>query len=164
MANGFKENFASMRKEKRLTQAEVAEKLHVSPQAVSKWENGESMPDISLLPDIAKLFGTTIDALLGLGTEPAVEVVEPPKKGDYSDYVFRVVMDDDGDKVRINLPLSIVAAMMKKTGELNFGRISISSSDIENVLSMVDQGIVGDLVSIEGKDGETVKIFVEKRK
>ena len=164
MANKFKENFSALRKEKGLTQADVAEALHVSPQAVSKWENGDSMPDISLLPDIAQLFGVSIDALLGVEKEPTVEVVEPPKKGDYSDYFLRVVIDDDGDKVRVNLPLAIVSAMMRKKGELNFGSVSISKADIDNILQMVDQGAVGDLVNIQGKDGETVHIFVERRK
>ncbi len=163
MENKFADNFARLRKEKNLTQADVAEKLHVSPQAVSKWEKGDSMPDISLLPDMAVLFGVSVDALLGVEKE-TVEVVDPPKKGDYSDYFLRVVIDDEGDKVRVNLPLGIVSAMMKKTGELRFGDVVISNEDIRRILDMVDQGIVGDLVNIEGKGGETVKIFVEKRK
>ncbi len=163
MENKFADNFARLRKEKNLTQADVAEKLHVSPQAVSKWEKGDSMPDISLLPDMAALFGVSVDALLGVERE-TVEVVDPPKKGDYSDYFLRVVIDDEGDKVRVNLPLAIVSAMMKKTGELRFGDVVISNEDIRRILDMVDQGIVGDLVNIEGKGGETVKIFVEKRK
>ena len=55
--------FAELRKLNGFTQDEVAEKLGVSPQAVSKWENDLSCPDIMLLPDIAKLFDVTIDEL-----------------------------------------------------------------------------------------------------
>lgn len=43
----------------------LAKKLHVSNQAVSKWENGMTCPEISLLPAIAKVFGMSVDSLLG---------------------------------------------------------------------------------------------------
>ena len=49
-----------LRKEKGLTQEQLATKLGVSAQSVSKWENEISMPDISLLPDIAEAFGISI--------------------------------------------------------------------------------------------------------
>ena len=47
------------------TQQNLADKLHVSFQAVSKWENGTACPEVELLPAIAKLLGTSVDALLG---------------------------------------------------------------------------------------------------
>lgn len=56
---------AAGRKKLGLTQDQLAEKLGVTAQAVSKWENNQSCPDISLLPKLAELFGTTTDALLG---------------------------------------------------------------------------------------------------
>ena len=46
-----------------LTQGQVAEKLSLSVQAVSKWETGKNLPDITLLPEIADLYGVTIDEL-----------------------------------------------------------------------------------------------------
>ncbi len=48
-----------------LTQQDIAEMLNVSFQAVSKWENGVSYPDVELLPKLAALLGTTVDGLLG---------------------------------------------------------------------------------------------------
>jgi DNA-binding XRE family transcriptional regulator/predicted membrane protein len=48
-----------------LTQDQLAEKLGITAQAVSKWENDQSCPDITMLPRLAELFGTTTDALLG---------------------------------------------------------------------------------------------------
>lgn len=53
------------RKELGLTQSQLAELLNVSFQAVSKWENNSAYPDIELLPRLATILGTTIDALLG---------------------------------------------------------------------------------------------------
>ncbi len=54
----------AFRKEKRVTQEELAEYLHISSQAVSKWETGASSPDIDMLPKLAIYFGTTLDNLL----------------------------------------------------------------------------------------------------
>lgn len=59
------QEIAELRKQNNMTQAEVADALHISYQAVSKWERGESFPDITLLPKIAELFQISIDHLLG---------------------------------------------------------------------------------------------------
>lgn len=56
---------AALRREKGLTQDALAAQLGVSAQAVSKWENGLSCPDILMLPEIAELFGVSVDALFG---------------------------------------------------------------------------------------------------
>jgi len=56
-------NIKQLRQQKNLTQEQIAEKLGVSYQAVSKWENNANTPDIALLPKIANLLGTSIDAL-----------------------------------------------------------------------------------------------------
>ena len=56
-------NIAAYRKQAGLTQAGLAEKLNYSDKTISKWERGESSPDISVLVDIADLFGVSIDSL-----------------------------------------------------------------------------------------------------
>jgi transcriptional regulator with XRE-family HTH domain len=61
---------AKNRKKLNLTQDQLAEKLGVTAQAVSKWENDQSCPDISMLPRLAELFGISIDELMG-HTAPA---------------------------------------------------------------------------------------------
>ena len=53
-----------LRKEKKVTQEELAEYLHISSQAVSKWETGACSPDIDMLPKLAIYFGTSLDNLL----------------------------------------------------------------------------------------------------
>lgn len=58
----------TLRLEKNLTQDELGEKVHVSRQAVSRWENGETMPGIDSLKELSQVFGVTINRLLG---EPA---------------------------------------------------------------------------------------------
>ena len=57
-------NIADLRKKQKLTQLELAEKLNYSDKAVSKWERGESIPDVTVLKSISELFGVTVDYLL----------------------------------------------------------------------------------------------------
>lgn len=58
-------NIALLRKENNLTQMELADKLNISFQAVSSWERGETMPDISKLPELSTLLNSSIDDILG---------------------------------------------------------------------------------------------------
>lgn len=58
------DNICELRKKKGLTQAELAEKLNYTDKAVSKWERGESVPDISVLKNIADLFNVSLDYLV----------------------------------------------------------------------------------------------------
>ena len=58
------EKIRSLRKEKHTTQEELADYLHISSQAISKWETGASCPDIDFLPKLAIFFGTSLDNLL----------------------------------------------------------------------------------------------------
>ncbi len=57
-------NIASLRRNARMTQAELAERLNYSDKAVSKWERGDSVPDVFILKQIADLFDVTVDYLL----------------------------------------------------------------------------------------------------
>ena len=63
------EKLVELRTSKGVTQEEVAESLSVSNKTVSKWENGASMPDITMLAELSKYYGVTTDALLGLASE-----------------------------------------------------------------------------------------------
>lgn len=73
---------AMLRKERNMTQEEVAASIGVSPQSISKWENSASMPDIMLLPVIADFFGVSIDELFGkpAGEESTVSLDDLPEK------------------------------------------------------------------------------------
>lgn len=58
------ENIAELRRSAKLTQAELAEKLNYSDKAVSKWERGDSIPDVLVLAEIAELFSVSVDYFL----------------------------------------------------------------------------------------------------
>ena len=68
------ERIAKLRRERDLTQADLAERLGISYQAVSSWERGATMPDISKLVELSRALGTTVDALL-TGEEKEVPVM-----------------------------------------------------------------------------------------
>ena len=65
MSINLGEKLKSLRKEKNISQEKLAQYLNVSFQAVSKWENSSTYPDIELLPELARFFGITVDELLG---------------------------------------------------------------------------------------------------
>ncbi len=56
----------NLRKERNLTQEELAKLLHISGQAISRWENGTGMPDISQIVPIASVFGVSTDVLFDI--------------------------------------------------------------------------------------------------
>lgn len=66
----------SLRHSAGLTQEQLAQKLSVTPQAVSKWESGTSMPDIQLLPELSVALGTSIDALFSLTDDRRMERID----------------------------------------------------------------------------------------
>lgn len=69
---------ATLRKEKNMTQKDLAELLHVTDKAVSKWERGLNYPDLSLFPELAKALDTSVAELLGLDStipDSAIDVI-----------------------------------------------------------------------------------------
>lgn len=82
---GLGKRIASFRKRVGLTQEELAEKLNITGQAVSKWENEISFPDVTLLPEIASVLNTTMEKLFGNenahGTRLDPYAVFPKSKG-----------------------------------------------------------------------------------
>ena len=159
------EKLSEKRRSKNMTQDDVAEKLGVTPQAVSKWENDASCPDISLLPTIASLYDTTIDELLSKEAAPAVTFVPPETRKNFNDMVFRILVQDGGDKVKVNLPMPLVKFALE-TGirmggmDISCGNADLSKIDFAALITMVENGMIGRLVEIEGEDGESVIIEV----
>ena len=155
---------AEYRRAKGMTQDELAERLGVSPQAVSKWENDLSCPDIMLLPVLAKLFDTTVDDLLS-GT-PKNETSLQPQQGrkNLYDLMFKVIVNSTaGDKVRINLPMPLVKMALEMGMQIPqvAGNDALKNLDIEQILLMVEKGVIGKRVEVETSEGDVVDIVVE---
>lgn len=164
MENTLGKKIAAMRKEKEWTQDELAEKLGVSPQAVSKWENGISCPDIMLLPVIARLFDTTADELLSNAPRKETAFLPAQDRKSLDDMLLRVVVNTtEGDKVRINLPMALVKVGLElgmSVPEIS-GNDVLKNIDLEQILLMVEKGVIGKLVEVESSKGDIVEIVVE---
>ena len=74
----FHSNLIQLRKINHMSQEELAEKVNVSRQTLSKWETGESLPDIEKCRVLAELFGVTLDDLVNYETD-ACGLSVPPK-------------------------------------------------------------------------------------
>ena len=157
---------AALRREKGLKQDDLAQMLEVSPQAVSKWENDQTCPDISLLPKLAKILGVTVDELLSGKQElqPVVTLVPEEQRKDIKDMMLRIVVDShEGDKVRVNLPMALVQVAMEMGMEMPqvSGNDALKGIDWMQIMELVQHGAIGNLVEVESADGDAVRIFVE---
>ena len=159
-----------LRRQKGLKQDEIAEILNVTPQAVSKWENDQTCPDIGLLPQLANLLGITVDELLtGKSNMPVTRLVPVEERKDIKNMMLRMVVDSaDGDKVRMNLPIAIVEAALDMGlnsgtgGSFMVGGTDLAKNiDFSKIMELVRQGLVGNLLEVESANGDTVRIFVE---
>lgn len=154
------------RKDKSLTQEALAEQLGVSPQAVSKWENDSSCPDITLLPQLCRILGVTTDELLS-GKSELVTFVPPEQRKNIEELILRIrVNSADCDTVRVNLPMPLVKIGIE-LGMVNIPGITgdvgniLQNVDLNKLLAMVEQGLIGKLVEVESADGDIVEIVVE---
>ncbi len=157
---------AALRHEKQLKQDELAEKLGISSQAVSKWENDQTCPDISLIPLLAKTLSVSTDELLTGKKEEAhtVKMLLESERKDINDMLLRIVITGkNSDIVRINLPLAIIKVILDSG--LNMSYLSkneaLKNIDLNMILDMVKQGAVGNILEIEDTNGDVIKIFVE---
>ncbi len=157
---------AALRREKGLKQDELAEKLGVSAQAVSKWENDQTCPDISLLPLLAKTLGVSVDELLSDKEEsaPAVQIIPVSERKNINDMMLRILVKAHGNNVRINIPLPLVKVGLD--AGLNMEQVAggnevLKNLDFDKILELAEQGVIGNLMEIDTEDGSTVQIFVE---
>lgn len=151
------------RKAKGMTQEELANQLGVSSQAVSKWENDASCPDISLLPQLCRLLGITSDELL-TGKTSEVKLVPPTERKSLDELTLRVYVScADGDRIKVNLPMSLVKVCLEIGMDVASvgGSDSLKGLDLNKIVELVERGAIGKLVEIESADGDTVEVVVE---
>ena len=72
-------NIARLRRERGMTQAELAERINYSDKAVSKWERAESLPDVLTLLSLAEQLDTDLNTLVGMSANPKTEPVSEPE-------------------------------------------------------------------------------------
>ncbi|MBR6577510.1 MAG: helix-turn-helix transcriptional regulator [Clostridia bacterium] len=145
------ENIAYFRKKNKLTQEELAEKLSVTSQAVSKWECDSSYPDITSMQALAKSLGVTVDELIN-GEQQLPEVSEAPKEQIDRRIVLINVKATD-TTVTTRLPVSFVKksianGMLKKiVGEEAFENMGALED-------MIDSGLTGTFVEVDNPEAQ----------
>lgn len=135
MKESFGQRLSRLRKKKGLTQEDIASRITISPQAVSKWENDISSPDIQVLSQLADILGVSIDELLGHQKETAEEVKE--EKQEETEFV------EDEDRVKSNKEDRVV---------INDSGIHVRSEDGENV------HITSEGIEVLDKEGNVTKV------
>jgi len=127
------ENIKELRKAHGITQEQLAEKLDISFQAVSKWENNIAFPDITLLPVIAEFFGVSIDYLFACNDDVIkgpcyeVKVIKPEKFDDGKEIADLLIagktvivnFDDTDGKIIKKLLDFLTGAAFALQGEVN---------------------------------------------
>lgn len=144
---GFK--ISELRKAKNMTQMELADKMGISFQAVSNWERGNSMPDISKLPEIAQLLGTTVDEILGEESELVASAVNgnideyldnntvvPKQLGD----IAPILKPDQVDRIVARMPLN----------ELD---------DIGDILPFISKDVINEIARKAFEEGKDIADF-----
>ena len=163
MQETFGQRLQRLRKNANLTQEDVATKLNITAQAVSKWENDVSAPDISVLVELSDFLGVTLDELLGKET-PATTLVPEAQRKDVNNMFFRIrVNSKEGDKVKVNIPLALAKVFMDSGAtmpQIN-GKDVLSGIDFKQLFELIEQGVVGKLIEVESADGDIVEVWVE---
>ena len=163
MKETFGQRFQRLRKAKGFTQEQIADKVNISYQAVSKWENDINSPDISILGELANILEVTVDELLGRVDPNKVTLVEEPQRKELKNMVLKIIVDSkDGDKVNVKLPMLIIKTFLDSGMPISInGNKSLENIDFKQIFDLVEQGVVGELVNIESSDGDIVRIVVE---
>lgn len=164
MTNTLGGRITELRKKKGVTQDQLAEHMGVSSQAVSKWENDLSCPDITFLPQLADYLHVTIDQLLrGEQNIPAQLVPEEERK-DLNKILLKVnVNSSKGDIVNINLPMSLVKIGLEigmQVPEIANNEV-LKNIDFNAILAVAEKGVIGKIVDVSTAEGDVVEIVIE---
>ena len=145
------ERLLRLRKEKGLTQEEVGARLSLSPQSVSKWENGTSLPEIDTLGKLADLYGVSTDYLLGR---------DDAKERRSSSPTIVIHVEEGGkEEVNISLPYSLAKMFLRKGMHLGTEKTDgiLSAEQLDEAVA---SGARGKIVEVKDEDAN-VTIAIE---
>ena len=144
---------AELRKEKGLTQEELAKQLGISSQAVSKWEKDISCPEIMILPSLAKILGVSIETLL-TGEAETTYVPEENRKS-FEETILYVHVKEGTENIQLNLPLPLLQTLLVDGGmSLDWLGMSCSADKINwvQIIRLVEHGAMGKLFELTDVD------------
>ena len=155
-----------------MTQYELADKLSISFQAVSNWERGNSMPDISKLPELAEIFGVTIDDIIGHNNTVLHDVIssQSPNANEYSDadiseaaYLLKPSQIED---ILINTDYhprvlsTVLPFLSDKTIEEITDEHIKNGKSVAVLLPFLHYEKIEELVRIATENGESITMFI----
>jgi len=159
------------RRQRNITQEQLAEAMGVTSQAVSKWENDISCPDISVLPQLADYFGVNLDLLIRGDSPNTVQYMPTGQRKDINTMAMRMLVNSSGgDIVKINLPIPLVKAAMEiglpifhslQMGNNDAVGSTIKQVDFSALLQLAESGAMGKLLEVQSASGDTVEIYVD---
>ena len=165
-----------LRKHNNLTQMELADKLNISFQAVSNWERGNTMPDISKLPELAEIFKVSVDELLS----GKASLIESVIEGALDSYIEEGNLTEE--EVVASLPLlkpiqveellsksdlsyfKNIDAFLPYMNEDDVYKLAVASLEkgdsVEGFLDYMDEGDIAKLATVVLEKGESVENFL----
>lgn len=159
---------AEARKAHGYTQEEFSQMLDVSAQAVSKWENDISCPDIQLLPKIAEILGMTTDQLLTGKKAESKQTQQSTKKAsepiDTSKLKINInVVKPGQNPVNVSLPFMMIKNFARIGNGISgiVGNGAIDGVKLDEILTLVENGATGEILNVVADDKTTVKITIE---
>ena len=137
----FADNLIELRKLHHMSQDELADQIHVSRQTLSKYETGESLPDIEKCKKLADVFGVTVDDLISYDKEKALGLSVPPK----GKHIFGMVKV--GEKGQIVIP-----AKARKIFDIHPGdNLIVLGDEGQGIALMKEQGLLDMIREIRKK-------------
>lgn len=137
----FADNLIELRKLHHMSQDELADQIHVSRQTLSKYETGESLPDIEKCKKLADVFGVTVDDLISYDKEKSLGLSVPPK----GKHIFGMVKV--GEKGQIVIP-----AKARKIFDIHPGdNLIVLGDEGQGIALMKEQGLLDMIREIRKK-------------
>ncbi len=154
---------AQARKAKGYTQEEFSQMLDVTAQAVSKWENDASCPDIQLLPKIAEILDMTTDEIL---TGKATEQKKSTQKVNVDTSNLKIninVVRPGQNPINVSLPFVMVKNFAKIGNGISgiMGNGALEGVKLDEILTLVENGATGEILNVVADDNTAVSITIE---
>lgn len=163
----------SLRKQKNMTQMELADRMGISFQAVSNWERGNSMPDISKLPELAEIFEVSLDELLGEKSslvEAAVEnrLEECVKSGDATEEeikdVLPILKPDQIQNMAANADAQTICAFLPFLDEDDVEELAREArengKEFAFYLPFMDDEVIAEWAREDRKNGRNIAMYL----
>lgn len=150
--NTIGQNIAYFRKQKNMTQEELAEKMSVTAQAISKWECDTSYPDITVIQTLSRVLGVSVTELLD-GIQAPAQIKDAPQEI-IDRRIVRIEVQTKETKIITRFP---VPAMKKAIENGTLERlIGDEFDEVASILGMIDAGMTGRLVDVNTSDTQVV--------